>query len=78
MKGSTSKAVADGIFYIIIESLAKGTYPIHFKSSLLCIARLFRAYFCSGYHIYYNCTIGRIYVTLASAHNELFLFSSLE
>jgi hypothetical protein len=35
MKGGVSKAVADG-FYIITEPLAKGTYPVHFKSSLLC------------------------------------------
>jgi hypothetical protein len=35
IKGGPSKAVADG-FYIITEPLAKGTYPIHFKSSLIC------------------------------------------
>lgn len=35
MQGGSSKAVADG-FYIITEPLAKGTYPVHFKSSLLC------------------------------------------
>jgi hypothetical protein len=35
MKGGVSKVVADGR-YIITEPLAKGTYPIHFKSSLLC------------------------------------------
>jgi hypothetical protein len=35
MQGGHSKAVADG-FYIITEPLAKGTYPVHFKSSLLC------------------------------------------
>ena len=35
VKGGQSKAVADG-FYIITKPLAKGTYPIHFKSSLLC------------------------------------------
>jgi hypothetical protein len=35
MQGGPSKAVADG-FYIITQPLAKGTYPIHFKSSLLC------------------------------------------
>jgi hypothetical protein len=34
IKGGVSKAVADG-FYIITEPLAKGTYIIHFKSSLL-------------------------------------------
>ena len=34
IKGGVSKAVADG-FYIITEPLAKGTYTIHFKSSLL-------------------------------------------
>jgi len=35
LKGGVSKAVADG-FYIITEPLAKGTYTIQFKSSLLC------------------------------------------
>ena len=35
IKGGPSKAVADG-FYIITKPLAKGTYPIHFKSSLSC------------------------------------------
>jgi hypothetical protein len=35
MKGGVSKVVADG-FYIITEPLAKGTYTIQFKSSLLC------------------------------------------
>jgi hypothetical protein len=35
LKGGVSKAVADG-FYIITEPLAKGTYTIHFKSSLIC------------------------------------------
>jgi hypothetical protein len=34
LKGGMSKAVADGR-YIITEPLAKGTYPIHFKSSLI-------------------------------------------
>jgi hypothetical protein len=34
LKGGVSKAVADGR-YIITEPLAKGTYNIHFKSSLL-------------------------------------------
>jgi hypothetical protein len=34
LKGGVSKAVADGR-YIITEPLAKGTYVIHFKSSLL-------------------------------------------
>ena len=34
LKGGVSKAVADGR-YIITEPLAKGTYPIHFKSSLI-------------------------------------------
>jgi hypothetical protein len=34
VKGGVSKAVADGR-YIITEPLAKGTYTIHFKSSLL-------------------------------------------
>jgi hypothetical protein len=35
LKGGISKAVADGR-YIITEPLAKGTYTIHFKSSLIC------------------------------------------
>ena len=34
-KGGPSKVVADG-FYILTDPLAKGTYPIHFKSSLIC------------------------------------------
>lgn len=34
LKGGVSKAVADGR-YIITEPLAKGIYPIHFKSSLI-------------------------------------------
>jgi hypothetical protein len=34
-QGGPSKAVADG-FYVITEPLAKGTYPVHFKSSLHC------------------------------------------
>jgi hypothetical protein len=34
-KVAPPKAVADG-FYIITQPLAKGIYPIHFKSSLLC------------------------------------------
>ena len=34
LKGGVFKAVADGR-YIITEPLAKGTYPIHFKSSLI-------------------------------------------
>lgn len=34
-QGGPSKGVVDG-FYIITQPLAKGTYPIHFKSSLLC------------------------------------------
>jgi hypothetical protein len=33
--GGPSKAVADG-FYILTEPLKNGTYPIHFKSSLIC------------------------------------------
>jgi hypothetical protein len=33
--GGPAKAVADG-FYIITEPLKNGTYPIHFKSSLIC------------------------------------------
>ena len=35
LKGGISKAVADG-FYIITGPLAKGTYIVHYKSSLLC------------------------------------------
>jgi hypothetical protein len=35
IEGGVSKVVADG-FYIITEPLTKGTYPIHFKSSLIC------------------------------------------
>ena len=35
MKGGVSKVVADG-FYIITKPLAKGTFPVHFKSGLLC------------------------------------------
>ena len=35
IEGGVSKAVADG-FYIITEPLAKGTYTVHFKSSLIC------------------------------------------
>ena len=34
-KGGPSKVVADG-FYILTEPLERGTYPIHFKSSLIC------------------------------------------
>jgi hypothetical protein len=34
-KGGPSTAVADG-YYILTEPLTNGTYPIHFKSSLLC------------------------------------------
>jgi hypothetical protein len=34
-KGGPSKVVADG-YYILTEPLTKGTYPIHFKSSLIC------------------------------------------
>ncbi len=34
-KGGPAKVVADG-YYILTEPLKKGTYPIHFKSSLLC------------------------------------------
>ena len=33
--GGPSKVVVDG-YYILTEPLTKGTYPIHFKSSLLC------------------------------------------
>jgi hypothetical protein len=36
VKGGPSKSVADG-FYILTEPLAKGTYPIHYKSSLICL-----------------------------------------
>ena len=35
IQGGDSQAVADG-FYIITEPIANGTYPVHFKSSLLC------------------------------------------
>jgi hypothetical protein len=35
LEGGPSKAVADG-FYILTEPLTIGTYPIHFKSSLIC------------------------------------------
>jgi hypothetical protein len=35
LQGGPTVAIADG-FYVITEPLAKGTYPIHFKSSLLC------------------------------------------
>ena len=35
LEGGPSKAVADG-FYILTEPLRNGTYPIHFKSSLIC------------------------------------------
>jgi hypothetical protein len=34
-QGGPTKSVADG-FYILTQPLAKGTYPIHFKSSLIC------------------------------------------
>ena len=33
--GGPAKAVVDG-FYILTEPLKNGTYPIHFKSSLIC------------------------------------------
>jgi hypothetical protein len=36
IEGGPSKVVSDG-FYIITEPLAKGSYPIHFKSSLICL-----------------------------------------
>ena len=36
MEGGPSKVVADG-FFIITEPLAKGSYPIHVKSSLICL-----------------------------------------
>jgi hypothetical protein len=36
IKGGPSKVVADG-FYIITEPLTEGSYPIHFKSSLICL-----------------------------------------
>jgi hypothetical protein len=36
IEGGLSKVVADG-FYIITEPLAKGNYPIHVKSSLICL-----------------------------------------
>jgi hypothetical protein len=35
IEGGPSKVVADG-FYILTEPLKKGSYPIHFKSSLIC------------------------------------------
>jgi hypothetical protein len=35
LQGGPTRAVADG-FYILTQPLAKGTYPIHFKSSLIC------------------------------------------
>jgi hypothetical protein len=35
LEGGPSKAVADG-FYILAEPLKNGTYPVHFKSSLIC------------------------------------------
>lgn len=35
IQGGNSQVVADG-FYIITEPIANGTYPVHFKSSLLC------------------------------------------
>ena len=35
-KGGSSTSVADG-YYILTEPLTKGTYPIHYKSSLLCL-----------------------------------------
>jgi hypothetical protein len=36
IEGGPSKVVADG-FYIITEPLGKGNYPIHVKSSLICL-----------------------------------------
>ena len=35
VQGGPTRAVADG-FYILTQPLAKGTYPIHYKSSLIC------------------------------------------
>jgi hypothetical protein len=35
LQGGPTNDVADG-FYILTQPLAKGTYPIHFKSSLIC------------------------------------------
>ena len=35
VQGGPTRAVADG-FYILTQPLAKGTYLIHFKSSLIC------------------------------------------
>ena len=35
LHGGSTPDVADG-FYILTPPLAKGTYPIHFKSSLIC------------------------------------------
>lgn len=35
IQGGPTKAVGDG-YYVITEPLAKGTYPVHFKSSVYC------------------------------------------
>jgi hypothetical protein len=35
-QGGPTRAVADG-FYVMTEPLAKGTYPIHIKASLICL-----------------------------------------
>jgi len=35
LQGGPTRVVADG-FYILTQQLPKGTYPIHFKSSLIC------------------------------------------
>jgi hypothetical protein len=35
VQGGPTKAVADG-FYVITQPLTKGTYPVHFKASLIC------------------------------------------
>jgi hypothetical protein len=36
IQGGPTRAVADG-YYIMTEPLAKGTYPIHIKASLICL-----------------------------------------
>jgi hypothetical protein len=36
IQGGPTRAVADG-FYVMTEPLAKGTYPIHIKASLICL-----------------------------------------
>ncbi|MGC2575173.1 MAG: hypothetical protein WA364_27010 [Candidatus Nitrosopolaris sp.] len=36
IQGGPTRAVADG-YYVMTEPLAKGTYPIHIKASLICL-----------------------------------------